>query len=126
LSKKFRTEPIAIHRMEEGRKTQVQPLGTNAKNEMSTQGMKRAIIDFDEQKGLQPDAFKDMLDWYSGDGGSFAAMLRVRKYGCIAQTLREEDIQENYESMTGKIFTCELWHMRATCLNSLAANHYGH
>ncbi|THU96622.1 hypothetical protein K435DRAFT_664083 [Dendrothele bispora CBS 962.96] len=126
LSKKFRTGPIAIYRMEEGRKTQVQPLGTNAENEMSTQGMKRAIIDFDEQKGLQPDAFKDMLDWYSGDGGSFAAMLRVRKYGCITQTLREEDIQENYESMTGKIFTCELWHMRATCLNSLAANHYGH
>ncbi|KAK7450181.1 hypothetical protein VKT23_013064 [Stygiomarasmius scandens] len=125
LSQEFRSKPVAIRRMEKGRKTEVQPLGTNSEREMETQGMKQAILDFDKQKGLKPELFKDLLDWYTGDGGSFAAMHRVRKYGMIMQSGREEDVQEDYESMTGKIFTCEIWHMRSTCLNSLAANHYG-
>ncbi|KAE9394068.1 hypothetical protein BT96DRAFT_828278 [Gymnopus androsaceus JB14] len=125
LSKIFHSEPIAVHRMPEGRKTKVQPLGSNTENEMSTQGMKRAIIDFDAQKGLKAEDCSDLLDWYTGDGGSFKAMCNARQYGFLTVTHQPEDIQEDYETLSGKLFTPEIWHTRSTMLNSLAANHFG-
>lgn len=125
LSRLFRSEPIAIRRMPEGRKTTVQPLGSNTENEMSTQGMKRAILDFDVQKGLRARDFTDLMDWYTGDGGSFRAMSNARMYGCLTVTHQPEDIQEDYETLSGKLFTPETWHERSTMLNSLAANHFG-
>jgi hypothetical protein len=39
ISARFRSEPIPKHCMCEGRKTVVQPLGTNAEREVKTQGM---------------------------------------------------------------------------------------
>ncbi|KDR66902.1 hypothetical protein GALMADRAFT_80370 [Galerina marginata CBS 339.88] len=49
------------HRMREGRKTVVQPLGTNAEKEIETQGMARAIIDFDQQMGVTPEAARPFV-----------------------------------------------------------------
>ena len=46
--------------MREGRKTTVQPLGTNAERETETQGMARAIMDFDEQMGISLEAARGM------------------------------------------------------------------
>lgn len=76
-------------------------------NEMSTQGMKRAILDFDTQKGLRAEDFMDLMDWYTGDGGSFQAMSNARMYGFLTVTHQPEDIQEDYETLSGKIFMPE-------------------
>jgi uncharacterized protein DUF6589 len=63
ISARFRSPPIAKHRMREGRKTVVQPLGTNAEREIETQGMARALLDFDEQMGLGSEAATKLLSW---------------------------------------------------------------
>jgi hypothetical protein len=49
----FDQHPFAKHRMREGRKTVVRPLG---KRETEAQGMARAIMDFDEQMGIGSDS----------------------------------------------------------------------
>jgi len=61
ISSRFRLPPVAKDRMREGRKTVVQPLGTNAEREIETQGMSRAILDFDEQMGVGPEAADKLL-----------------------------------------------------------------
>ena len=117
VSARFRTPPIAIHRMREGRKTVVQPLGTNAERETETQGMARALLDFDEQMGLGPEAATKLLSWVRGDGASYATILRLQKYVC--------PIPDNRESFRNRIATPEIWHAKATQINSIAENHYG-
>ena len=117
ISAKFRSEPIAKHRMREGRKTAVQPLGTNAERETETQGMARAILDFDEQMGIDSDAADRLLCWVRGDGASYATTLRLQKYLC--------SIPDNHKSFRNRITTPEIWHAKATMINSIAANHYG-
>jgi hypothetical protein len=67
--------PLAKHRMREGRKTVVQPLGTNAEREIETQGMARALMDFDSQMGVGPEAADKLLSWVRGDGASHATTL---------------------------------------------------
>jgi hypothetical protein len=68
LSARFRLPPVAKHRMRDGRKTMVQPLGTNAERETETQGMARAILDFDKQMGIGSEASNKLLLWVRGDG----------------------------------------------------------
>jgi len=117
ISARFRSEPIAKHRMHEGRKTMVQPLGTNAERETETQGMAQAIMDFDEQMGLGSEAADCLLSWVCGDGASYATTLRLQKHLC--------SIPDNYLSFRNRIATPEIWHAKATMINSIAANHYG-
>ncbi|KAF8809191.1 hypothetical protein BYT27DRAFT_7284261 [Phlegmacium glaucopus] len=117
ISKKFRSEPLAKHRMREGRKTVVQPLGTNSERETETQGMARAIMDFDEQMGLGSEEADQLLSWVRGDGASYATTLRLQKYLC--------SIPDNHKSFRNRIATPEIWHAKATMINSITANHYG-
>ena len=117
ISARFRSEPIAKHRMREGRKTVVQPLGTNAERETETQGMARAIMDFDKQMGIDSKAADRLLSWVRGDGGSYATALRLQKYLC--------SIPDNHKSFRNRFSTPEIWHSRATMVNSIATNHYG-
>ena len=117
VSDRFRSSPIAKHRMREGRKTIVQPLGTNAEREIETQGMARALLDFDEQMGLGPEAAAKLLSWVRGDGASYATILRLQKY--VAP------IPDNQKSFRNRIATPEIWHAKATKINAIAANHYG-
>ncbi|KAF8159999.1 hypothetical protein B0H34DRAFT_797183 [Crassisporium funariophilum] len=117
ISARFRSTPIAKHRMCEGRKTVVQPLGTNAEREIETQGMARALRDFDEQMGVVPEAADKLLSWVRGDGASYATTLRLQKYLCA--------VPDNYESFRNCIAIPEIWHAKATMINSIAANHYG-
>ena len=117
ISARFCLEPIAKHRMREGRKTVVQPLGTNAERETETQGMARAIMDFDEQMGVGSEAADHLLSWVHGDGASYATTLRLQKYLC--------SIPDNHKSFQNWIATPEIWHAKATMVNSIAANHYG-
>ena len=58
----------------DNRKTWVQPLGTNDKVEIETQGMHQALLDFEEQVGITRKAAGKLLLWASRDGASFTAM----------------------------------------------------
>ncbi|KZP26721.1 hypothetical protein FIBSPDRAFT_909075 [Athelia psychrophila] len=116
VSARFRTSPIAKHRMREGRKTAVQPLGTNAEREIETEGMKRAVLDFEGQMGTGPES-AGFLSWIRGDGGSFAAANRVKKY--LSAT------GDDYKAFRNRLTTPEIWHMRSTNLNTISDNHYG-
>ncbi|KAJ7478914.1 hypothetical protein FB451DRAFT_1338652 [Mycena latifolia] len=109
----FRIDPIAKHRMREGRQTRDQPLSTNSEREMETPGMARAIGDFDQQVGIDSDNPGNSLSWIRRDGASYATILRLIKYSTPLGTFKN------------KIATPEIWHTGATDLNSTAANHYG-
>ena len=65
-----------------GRKTIVQPLGTNAEQETETQGMARAIMDFDKQMGIGSEAADRLLSWVCKDGASYATTLQLQKHLC--------------------------------------------
>lgn len=117
VSVRFRGPGIAKHRMREGRKTVVQPLGTNAEKEVETQGMMRAILDFEKQMGLDEAALQGKIVMPGGDGASFAAILRIKKYLAAHPN--------DYKAFRGRLSPPELWHTRATNLDSLAENHYG-
>ncbi|KAJ7719724.1 hypothetical protein B0H16DRAFT_1794341 [Mycena metata] len=109
----FRTSPIAKRRMREGRKMKVQPLGTNGERSTETQGMERAIEDFEHQMGLDLELAKAFFFWIRGDGASYANILRLTKYCAPIGTF------------TNKVSTPEIWHTGATDLNSTSENHYG-
>ncbi|PPQ87647.1 hypothetical protein CVT25_011485 [Psilocybe cyanescens] len=117
VSLRFRSPPISMHRMREGRKTVAQPLGTNAEREIETQGMARAFLDFNEQMGIGPKEADKFLSWVRGDGASYATVRRLQKYVC--------SIPDNHQSFRNIIATPEIWHTKATMINSIAANHYG-
>jgi len=106
--------------MRDGRKTRIQSLGTNAEREVETQGILRAILDFEAQLGLTEEAIEKAgsLIMIRGDGASIAATQRLRNYLCAHPT--------DYRSFR----TClppgpEVWHTIATRLNSLCVNFYG-
>ncbi|THU81189.1 hypothetical protein K435DRAFT_694087 [Dendrothele bispora CBS 962.96] len=109
---RFRTAPIAIHRIPASRQTQIQPLGTNSERELESQGMKRCIADFDSQIGFEGE---DLLEWVGGDGASFATILRLQKY--LAPTAFN-----NRDTLRNKI---AIWHAKDTALKAIAQNHFG-
>lgn len=116
VSAKFRSSPIAKHPMRAGRKTVVQPLGTNGEREVENQGMIRAVLDFEQQMGIGAESSDD-LSWIRGDGASFAAIGRIKKYLC--------PVPDDFKSFRNRISTPEIWHTRATNLKTNADNHYG-
>jgi len=81
ISTSFCSSPIAKHTMCAGRKTTVQPLGTNAERETENHGMLRAVLDFEQQMGLGDKSGED-LSWIRGDGASFSTVGRIKKYLC--------------------------------------------
>ena len=52
----------------------MQPLGTNAEKETETQGMMWAILDFENQMGLDDKSMEGLLFMIRGEGASIAAM----------------------------------------------------
>ncbi|KAJ7162019.1 hypothetical protein C8R46DRAFT_1282301 [Mycena filopes] len=76
VNRKFR-EDYAKRRMRADRKTTCQPFGTNSERSTETQGMHRAIQDFDNQAGIDSAEPGDLLLWIRGDGASFAAVLNL-------------------------------------------------
>ncbi|KAJ7829381.1 hypothetical protein B0H14DRAFT_3088117 [Mycena olivaceomarginata] len=114
INNMFRSDPIAKHRMRADRPANFfQPLGTNSEHETETQGMERAVRDFETQLGMDPDADTGLLTWIRGDGALYANLLRLNKYCAPLGKFKN------------KIMTPEIWHTGATDLNSIAANHYG-
>ncbi|KAJ7431690.1 hypothetical protein B0H11DRAFT_1848485 [Mycena galericulata] len=116
ISARFREAPIVKHRLRANRKTPVQPLATNTEREVETQGMARALVDFDGQMGVEPEKSDNLLSWARGDGASHTTMQRLKKYLAVTP-----DIYKSFNVIS----TPETWHTKATDLNACASNHYG-
>ncbi|KZP25600.1 hypothetical protein FIBSPDRAFT_1041245 [Athelia psychrophila] len=110
---------LAIMPRAPGRKTNIQPLGTNAEKEVETAGMMRAILDFETQMGLSKSIMEKsgQLFWIRGDGASHAAVQRIKRY-LLAHP-------SDYDSFRNRFSLPEVWHTRSTQMNSTARNHYG-
>jgi hypothetical protein len=122
VSESFRVD-YAIHRMREGRKTKVVPLGVNSEREIETAGMTRAIHDFLGQSGWQPEYSSKHIVWFGGDGGSVLAMDCAQKY--LAQHYDLDDPESDYKTLHNLLPTIGLWHTQSTHQNTLAENHFG-
>ncbi|KAF9021243.1 hypothetical protein BDZ89DRAFT_930664, partial [Hymenopellis radicata] len=122
ISERFRTEPIAKHRMRSGRKSFVVPLKANSHAEMEVHGMKEAEKDFDASAGHTPEAVAKarVLLWDGGDGGSVLSGGRVKRH-LLPQAV-SLDIYHSFES---RIWTPGIWHNESNMLNVIAENHYG-
>ncbi|THV01769.1 hypothetical protein K435DRAFT_654641 [Dendrothele bispora CBS 962.96] len=118
VSKRFRTEPMAIHRLPDELRTSIQPLGTNAKNELETQGMRCVMEDFNEQIGYPRNAAEMTIEWVGGDGGTFASVERVKKI--LAPTALS-----NRDTFRNKIATPEAWHAKHTAIKAISEIHFG-
>ncbi|KAJ8075658.1 hypothetical protein PM082_021288 [Marasmius tenuissimus] len=118
LMDRFRSPPIAIYRIPDDHRSVIQPLGTNAEREVETQGLKRCIIDFDEQAGLTTGDDEEVLEWVGGDGATFATFQRLQKY--LAPTSHN-----NRDTLRNKIATPEAWHAKHTALIACSENHFG-
>ncbi|KAJ7271364.1 hypothetical protein B0H12DRAFT_1303319 [Mycena haematopus] len=116
ISARFRDPPIAKHRIPVC-KTVLQPLATNAEQEGTSQGMQRALREFEEQMGIEPEKYDNILIRNRGDGASHSTVMGLRKYLAVSADI--------YKSFRNVISTPETWHTKATDLNSCASNHYG-
>ncbi|KAJ8079046.1 hypothetical protein PM082_013333 [Marasmius tenuissimus] len=124
ISERFRaSDGCGIHRMREGQKTSVQPLGTNAEKEIETAGMIQALDDFHTQSGSKPEFALSFISWVSGNGGSVLAMKQAKKY--LATNFDSQDPRSDCETLHNLLPTAELWHTQATSLNTIAENHFG-
>ncbi|KAJ7859848.1 hypothetical protein B0H14DRAFT_3628484 [Mycena olivaceomarginata] len=69
----FRTAPIARQPMPDDQPpTECQPLMLNSERETESQGMLRAVEDFDKQIGVDIETNPHSLSWIRGDGASYA------------------------------------------------------
>ncbi|KAF9048061.1 hypothetical protein BDZ89DRAFT_1127021 [Hymenopellis radicata] len=122
ISERFRSDPIQKHRMREGRKSYVVPLGANSHYEMEAHGMKEAQKDFDTQVGYKPDEVvkANILIWDGGDGGSFLSGGNVKRH--LFPQMVQLDV---YYSFVNRLWTTDIWHVKANMLNVMAVNYYG-
>ncbi|KAF9010904.1 hypothetical protein BDZ89DRAFT_1226378 [Hymenopellis radicata] len=118
LLKLFRSAPYAINRLPFDTKCEIQPLSSNAEREITLQGAKACVYDFDKQMGWEEDWASFLISWYGGDGASYASLQRLKKL--LAATA-----PGRYESLIHLLVTPELWHMGSTMVGTLATNHYG-
>lgn len=108
---------VAKHQINPTRRSKVQPLGTNSANEVSTQGMNEALADFFEQMGLTNETYSERLQFVSGDGKSFEAIGKLKKY------LSSQD--GNFESLGFVIEVLEIWHTKWHDLSRICASQWG-
>ncbi|KAJ6540144.1 hypothetical protein DFH09DRAFT_929730, partial [Mycena vulgaris] len=114
----FDSARMTKHRLRRGRKTVVQPLGTNAERETETQGMMHAMLDFKSRMGLNEKVMEDLIITPRGDGASIATMWQIKKYLSAHPS--------HYKAMrTRAPAGPEIWHTRWTDLNTIASNCYG-
>ncbi|KAJ6478884.1 hypothetical protein C8R45DRAFT_1076622 [Mycena sanguinolenta] len=95
----------------------LQPLGTNSEREVENKGMLNAVLDFNQQMGIEPDKCDNILSWVRGNGASHATVMRLKRILATTKNI--------YQSLRNVISTPETWHTKATDLNSCASNHYG-
>ncbi|KAJ8090936.1 hypothetical protein PM082_024860 [Marasmius tenuissimus] len=102
---------FAIHRMRDGRKTRVQPLGTNSEKEMETAGMTRCLHDFFSQSGIQPEHASKHIFWVSGDGSSVLSMERAKNY-LATHVDPSSSSTTDYDTLSNLLPIMELWHAK--------------
>ncbi|KAJ7836008.1 hypothetical protein B0H13DRAFT_1913305 [Mycena leptocephala] len=107
---------IAKHRIHPHKKV-LQPLSTNAEQQIENKGYQAGFFDFDEQMGIEPDKCDNLLSWNRGDGATHGALKRIK--------LIQATVPNIYRSFQNALSTPETWHTKATELNSSASNHYG-
>ncbi|KAF9015919.1 hypothetical protein BDZ89DRAFT_1141826 [Hymenopellis radicata] len=120
ISARFRSDPIQKHRMREGRKSSVIPLRANSHYEMDPHGMHQAEKDFDTQTGHTPEAVSKarVMVWDAGDGGSVLSGWNVKR------NLFSQAVSLNvYHSFESRIWTTDIWHVKANMLNAFAVNY---
>ncbi|KAJ7602744.1 hypothetical protein DFH06DRAFT_1351097 [Mycena polygramma] len=116
VSAALRAERMSKLRLRQ-RKSVMQPLGTNAERETETQGMKRALLDFEKQMGLDEKAMENLIFIPRGDGASIAAIWRVKKFLAAHPS--------HYKAFRNRVPAGpEIWHTRWTQLNAIASNSY--
>ncbi|KAF7334057.1 hypothetical protein MVEN_02311300 [Mycena venus] len=115
ISARFRTT-LAKHRLEP-RKKRLQPLSTNAEQQMENKGYQAGYRDFDKQMGIEPEKSDNLLSWNRTDGGGHGTLMR--------QKMIQVTTKDVYASYRNAISTPETWHTKSTKLNSAASNHYG-
>ncbi|KAJ7697092.1 hypothetical protein B0H16DRAFT_1350278 [Mycena metata] len=115
ISARFRTS-LALHRLPPN-KTILQPLGTNGERQIENKGYQNGFFDFDQQMGIEPDKSDNLLSWNRGDGAAHATLMRLKKIQVTTPNI--------YKSFRNAVSTPEIWHTKATKLNSVASNHYG-
>ncbi|KAJ6495854.1 hypothetical protein DFH09DRAFT_1448534, partial [Mycena vulgaris] len=89
------------------RKSVLQPLMTNGEREVETQGMLRAILDYEGQLGLTEEALENLIIIPCRDGASIAAIWRIKRY------------------LAAHPSHYKIWHTRWTKFNAIASNCYG-
>ncbi|KAK7684254.1 hypothetical protein QCA50_012578 [Cerrena zonata] len=108
---------VEKHQINPARHSKVQPLGTNSANEVSTQGMKEAVTDFFDEMGITEATLNNRIQFMSGDGKSFEAMGKVKKY------LSGQD--DDYYSMRFVVEILELWHTKWHDISRICGAQWG-
>ena len=108
---------VEKHQINPSRHSKIQPLGTNSANEVSTQGMKEAMSDFFDQMGLTEETLNGRLQFFSGDGKSFEAVGKVKKY----LSGQESD----FRSFRFVVEVLELWHTKWHDLSRICNAQWG-
>ncbi|KDQ12642.1 hypothetical protein BOTBODRAFT_93829, partial [Botryobasidium botryosum FD-172 SS1] len=118
VTEAFRTR-AAIHRMPDGHRTKLYPLGTNNANEATVGGIRDAINDFlHTQLGVDPDAAEyPTIVPVSGDGLTFEQIHRLIRYNS-----QEQSAGHRYAHAVPIL---ELWHTKWTDLTRVISTHYG-
>ena len=119
VREKFRTEPSASMRLDEGgvRRTIVHPLATSAKNETSSTDLRDGLVDFLEQVGQTPDDHHPRIVLVGGDG------LTFEQLGNLKQLMQSQDKPfKNFEIIQPYL---QLWHTEWTDLSRLFTAHFG-
>ncbi|KAJ6562926.1 hypothetical protein B0H10DRAFT_2239795 [Mycena sp. CBHHK59/15] len=114
----FNSDAMTKHRLPKGRITVMQPVGTNAEHSTETQGMMRAMLDFEGQMGLDEQAMEGLIFMPRGDGASIAAIWRIKKYLSAHP--------EHYKAFRNRVPPGpEIFHTRWTQLNAMSNNSGG-
>ncbi|KAJ6563964.1 hypothetical protein B0H19DRAFT_1285077 [Mycena capillaripes] len=95
----------------------LQPLSTNAEQQIENKGYQAGFFEFDEQMGIEPEKSDNLLSWNRGDGATHAALKRIQRIQVTTPNI--------YRSFRNAISTPETWHTKSTGLNTCASNHYG-
>ncbi|KAJ7811583.1 hypothetical protein B0H13DRAFT_2383779 [Mycena leptocephala] len=78
--------PLAKHRLEP-RKKRLQPLSTNAEQQMENKGYQAGFRDFDKQMGIEPEKSDNLLSWNRGDGGTHGTLMHLKHIQVTTQNI---------------------------------------